>query len=78
MLSPKRIYFLFQMGYAKQSQQAGGIHTRLFSRAFIFQADSSSPAVVFVSIDVGMIGQMVKKKVKSCLDVYMAVHMWEY
>ena len=69
------LLLLLQMGFAKQSQKAGGIHTRLFARAFIFQQQQQQqeeelsppqpPVVVFVSVDVGMIGQMVKKKVRE-------------
>merc|ERR1719422_3022053 len=46
------------MGYAKQGQNAGGIHTRLFSRAFIIEDPETR--VVFVSIDCAMMGQLVK------------------
>merc|ERR1719286_75718 len=46
------------MGYAKQGQNTGGIHTRLFSRAFIIEDPETR--VVFVSIDCAMMGQLVK------------------
>ena len=52
------------MGFAKGDQLTSGIHTRLFSRAFIFQEEEEpNKRVVFVSVDVGMIGQMAKRKV---------------
>lgn len=35
------------MGYASPTQQARGIHTRLFSRAFVFESDGER--VVYVS-----------------------------
>ena len=49
------------MGYGKSSQKTKGIHTRLYSRAFIFE--ESGYRNVFVSVDCGMMGQLVKKKV---------------
>uniref|UniRef100_S4R5F4 Neutral ceramidase n=1 Tax=Petromyzon marinus TaxID=7757 RepID=S4R5F4_PETMA len=50
------------MGYASPSQVSKGIHTRLYSRAFI-AADFSGNRVVFVSVDVGMISQKVRLEV---------------
>lgn len=52
------------MGYANPSQTSKGIHTRLFSRAFIFQSGDDPPAV-FVSADIGMVDQALKFKVKE-------------
>ena len=49
------------MGYAKAGQNTGGIHMRLYARAFIF--DDGSSRNVFVSVDAGMMGAMVKIKV---------------
>lgn len=49
------------MGYAKAGQNTGGIHIRLFSRAFIFE--QSGKRSVFVSIDSGMMDPLVKIKV---------------
>ena len=65
------------MGYAKTSQVANGIHTRLYARAFIFEEEEvAAPCgkprskkcgrkerAVFVSVGTGMIGQLVKKRV---------------
>jgi len=51
------------MGYAKQGQNTNGIHLRLFSRAFIVEDVDSGTRVVFVSVDSGMMGQLVKKGV---------------
>ena len=59
-------YALFQMGYAKAGQNTGGIHLRLFSRAFIFEG-SPGKRFVFVSIDAGMMDPMVKIKVRALL-----------
>ncbi|XP_059097866.1 putative neutral ceramidase C [Tigriopus californicus] len=50
------------MGYAKAGQTTQGIHTRLFARAFFFQEEAGSMAV-FVSVDSGMIGQLMKYEV---------------
>lgn len=51
------------MGYAKPGQNAGGLHTRLYSRAFIIADKTKSTRVVFVSIDYGMTSQLVKLRV---------------
>ena len=57
------------MGYGKSNQAAGGIHTRLFSRSFIFQnKGSSNDVVVFVSVDLAMIGHLKKQKVLEKLS----------
>jgi len=48
------------MGYAKQGQNTAGIHMRLFARAFIVQDPATETRVVFVSVDSGMMGQLVK------------------
>jgi len=50
------------MGYAKFDQKTSGIHTRLFSRAFIFKSNSSD-ALVFVSVDVLGMGHAIKREV---------------
>lgn len=62
MSLPGFLYFDYQMGYAKQQQKTSGIHTRLYSRAFIF--DDGQKKMVFVSADVCMIGHLVKKAVR--------------
>ncbi|XP_055746635.1 neutral ceramidase isoform X3 [Salvelinus fontinalis] len=46
------------MGYANLEQTAAGIHTRLFSRAFI--VDNGSKRVVFVTADIGMVSQRLR------------------
>ncbi|XP_021180462.2 neutral ceramidase isoform X1 [Fundulus heteroclitus] len=53
------------MGYANPQQTAAGIHTRLFSRAFII--DDGSRRVVFVTADVGMISQRLRLEVLQAL-----------
>ena len=50
------------MGYAKPGQTTAGIHTRLYSRAYIFEDDAGNRAV-FASIDMGMMGTVVKQAV---------------
>jgi neutral ceramidase len=62
------------MGYADPSQKGNGIHTRLHSRAFVVE-DASGARVVFVSVDAGMTGQLVRTAVLEKLklkfgDVY--------
>ena len=58
------------MGYADLRQTTAGIHTRTYARAFIFEdADIESPKRnVFVSIDIGMLGFMIKDSVIEALD----------
>ena len=51
------------MGYAKQGQNTKGIHIRQYSRAYVFEQDGHRN--VFVSVDAGMMGQLVKLKVNS-------------
>ena len=50
-----------QMGYAKPGQTNKGIHMRLFARAFI--VDDGDNRLVYVSADIGMMGQLVKIQV---------------
>ncbi|XP_048407238.1 neutral ceramidase isoform X2 [Stegostoma tigrinum] len=63
------------MGYANPEQTAAGLHTRLYSRAFIVADPSSSKRVVFVTADIGMVSQKLRlevlKRLKSKYgDVY--------
>nr|XP_006121527.1 neutral ceramidase isoform X1 [Pelodiscus sinensis]XP_006121528.1 neutral ceramidase isoform X1 [Pelodiscus sinensis]XP_006121529.1 neutral ceramidase isoform X1 [Pelodiscus sinensis]XP_006121530.1 neutral ceramidase isoform X1 [Pelodiscus sinensis]XP_006121531.1 neutral ceramidase isoform X1 [Pelodiscus sinensis]XP_006121532.1 neutral ceramidase isoform X1 [Pelodiscus sinensis]XP_006121533.1 neutral ceramidase isoform X1 [Pelodiscus sinensis]XP_025039633.1 neutral ceramidase isoform X1 [ len=57
------------MGYANPDQRAGGILSRLYSRAFIVAEPDDSKRVVFVSADIGMLSQRLRleviKKLKS-------------
>ncbi|KAG7464355.1 hypothetical protein JOB18_047005 [Solea senegalensis] len=55
------------MGYANPQQKAAGIHTRLYSRAFII--DDGGRRLVFVTADVGMISQRLR------LEVLQALHL---
>ncbi|XP_029312523.1 neutral ceramidase [Cottoperca gobio] len=55
------------MGYANTQQTAAGIHTRLYSRAFII--DDGRRRVVFVTADVGMISQRLRLEVLQALKV---------
>ncbi|PIK42872.1 Neutral ceramidase B [Apostichopus japonicus] len=58
------------MGYANPSQITGGIHLRIYSRAFIFSHRSNpEKRVVFVSVDCGMQGQGVTAQVIKNLKV---------
>lgn len=57
------LFFWRKMGYANPDQTAGGIHTRLFSRAFI--VDDGSKRVVFVSADIGMVSQRLRLEVSQ-------------
>ena len=51
------------MGYAQPQQLDQGIHSRLWSRAFIIASPNTKKRVVFVSADIGMIFQSVKQGV---------------
>lgn len=55
------------MGYASLFQKTSGIHTRLWSRAFVIE-DEESRRIVFVSADLGMIFQAVKREVVKRLQ----------
>ncbi|XP_058263208.1 neutral ceramidase [Hemibagrus wyckioides] len=55
------------MGYGNPDQTAGGIHTRLYSRAFI--VDDGSKRVVFVSAEIGMVSQRLRLEVLKALEV---------
>uniref|UniRef100_UPI003AAB5B7B neutral ceramidase isoform X1 n=1 Tax=Centroberyx gerrardi TaxID=166262 RepID=UPI003AAB5B7B len=55
------------MGYANPQQTAAGIHTRLFSRAFII--DDGRRRVVFVTADIGMMSQRLRLEVLQELQV---------
>lgn len=59
------------MGYANSNQKAAGIHTRLFSRAFI--VDDGSKRVLFVSADIGMVSQRLRLEVflKFCYRIFL-------
>uniref|UniRef100_A0A8C6L8T5 Neutral ceramidase n=1 Tax=Nothobranchius furzeri TaxID=105023 RepID=A0A8C6L8T5_NOTFU len=54
-----------QMGYANPQQKAAGIHTRLYSRAFII--DDGNRTVVFVTADIGMVSQRLRLEVLRAL-----------
>ncbi|KAG5262835.1 hypothetical protein AALO_G00279430 [Alosa alosa] len=54
------------MGYANLDQTAGGIHFRLYSRAFI--VDDGSKRVVFVTADIGMVSQRLRLEVLRVLQ----------
>lgn len=62
---------LAMMGYAKRSLKSSGIHTRLRSRAFIFESPCNGLRAVFVSTDTGMLFQSVKQGVvKRLREIY--------
>lgn len=59
------------MGYASPSPLTSGIHTRLYSRAFVI--DDGINRVVFVSADVCMIDQAVKTEVSFLYEYIFSV-----
>uniref|UniRef100_A0A8C0Z5I6 Neutral ceramidase n=1 Tax=Canis lupus familiaris TaxID=9615 RepID=A0A8C0Z5I6_CANLF len=56
------------MGYSKTGQNARGILTRLYSRAFVMAEPDGSNRVVFVSIDIGMVSQRLRLEVLNRLQ----------
>ncbi|KAM3183771.1 hypothetical protein ACTXT7_009732 [Hymenolepis weldensis] len=56
------------MGYGDPFQTGNGLHLRLYSRAFIFQADPSSKPVLFISLDAGMASQLIKTQLVRLLQ----------
>ncbi|NP_063946.2 neutral ceramidase isoform a [Homo sapiens] len=56
------------MGYGKSGQNAQGILTRLYSRAFIMAEPDGSNRTVFVSIDIGMVSQRLRLEVLNRLQ----------
>ncbi|XP_064615705.1 uncharacterized protein LOC135479730 [Liolophura sinensis] len=55
------------MGYANPGQTARGIHFRQYSRAFIIGDSDNKTRVVFISVDTGMVSQLIKLEVISRL-----------
>lgn len=56
------------MGYGKKGQNARGLLTRLFSRAFVLAEPDGSNRMVFVSIDIGMVSQRMRLEVLKRLQ----------
>lgn len=56
------------MGYGKTGQNAQGILTRLYSRAFIMAEPDGSNRVVFVSVEIGMVSQRLRLEVLNRLQ----------
>ena len=51
------------MGYAHPEQIAAGLHTRLYSRAYVIADATMKNRVAFVSFDGGMASQLLKLEV---------------
>nr|KAF6424489.1 N-acylsphingosine amidohydrolase 2B [Molossus molossus] len=51
------------MGYGKSGQNARGLLTRLYSRAFVLAEPDGSHRMAFVSIDIGMVSQRMRLEV---------------
>ena len=66
-----------QMGYAKPGQDTHGIHMRLYSRTAIIE-DSDGHRICFVSVDQGMISQIVKLEVKCFAVIERIYHLFRY
>lgn len=54
---------LGMMGYAMPWQTTGGIHTRLWARAFVIESPCNGGRLAFVSADVGLLTQAVTRRV---------------
>ncbi|XP_036294350.1 neutral ceramidase isoform X3 [Pipistrellus kuhlii] len=55
------------MGYSKSGQNARGLLTRLYSRAFVMAEPDGSNRMAFVSIDIGMVSQRLRLEVLNRL-----------
>ncbi|KAM6182414.1 neutral ceramidase isoform 2-T2 [Erethizon dorsatum] len=55
------------MGFGKAGQNAQGLLTRLYSRAFVLAEPDGSNRVVFVSIEIGMVSQRLRLEVVNRL-----------
>ncbi|XP_014661394.1 PREDICTED: putative neutral ceramidase C [Priapulus caudatus] len=65
------------MGYAKPGQLTGGIHLRLFARAYVVaEMRNINRRTVFVSCDMGMASQLVTMKVFSKLKTLFGADMY--
>jgi len=58
------------MGYANPAQKSAGIHTRQYSRAFVI--DDGIQRIAFVSVDCGMIDQIIKTEVILAKILYQS------
>ncbi|XP_054428430.1 neutral ceramidase isoform X2 [Pteronotus mesoamericanus] len=56
------------MGYGKSGQNARGLLTRLYSRAFVMAEPDGSNRMVFVSIEIGMVSQRLRLEVLNRLQ----------
>lgn len=56
------------MGYAHPEQIAEGLHTRLYSRAFVVADQSLENRIAFVSFDGGMTSQLIKLEIVKRLQ----------
>lgn len=59
---------LGMMGYARVDQKTAGIHTRLWSRAFVVSSPCNSKRTVLVTADLGIVTQAIKQKVTERLQ----------
>jgi neutral ceramidase len=55
------------MGYASPFQKTGGVHMRLQSRAFVIESEASNERLAFVSADLCMISEAIKREVVARL-----------
>ncbi|MFQ5846138.1 MAG: neutral/alkaline ceramidase [Candidatus Methylomirabilales bacterium] len=59
---------LGMMGYARLGQKTAGIHTRLWSRAFVIASPCNNNRVVLVTADLGILSQAVAQGVVEQLE----------
>lgn len=59
---------LGMMGYAQIDQKTAGIHTRLWSRAFVISSPCNGKRAVLVTADLGIVTQAVKQAVTQRLQ----------
>ncbi|KAM7542913.1 hypothetical protein Aperf_G00000018721 [Anoplocephala perfoliata] len=66
------------MGYGDATQIGKGLHMRLYSRAFIFQVDFSSKPVLFISLDAGMVSQLMKTELIRLLQKEFGADVFDH
>ncbi len=59
------------MGFVEPKQTTAGIHTRLYSRAFVIEdaavVKNKAKRIVYVTVDVSFISQVVRKRAIDAL-----------
>ena len=70
--------FYVKMGYADPFQTGQGLHTRLYSRAFLVASRSSKRPILFINLDVGMSSQLIKTHVVNLLQQHYGDSIFDH